>query len=94
MAVAEIAVTPVGTGTDMARQVKAAVDAIGRHDLACKPTAMGTNVEGSLDEIFAAARDAYQACLQAGASRALLDLRIDHRTDKEQRLGEMESAVH
>ena len=94
MVVAEIAVVPVGAGVDMSQQVQAAIDAIGKRRLVCKPTAMGTNVEGDLDEIFAAAKDAYQACLNAGARRALLELRVDGRTDKEQHLGEMEAAVH
>jgi len=94
MAVAEIAVVPVGAGIDMSKQVQAAIDAIGKRGLTCKPTAMGTNVEGELDEIFAAAKDAFQACIDAGADRALLELRIDHRTDRPQHLGEMEAAVH
>ena len=94
MAVAEIAVVPVGAGVDTGRWVLAAIDAIGKRGLTCKPTAMGTNVEGNLDEIFDAAKDAYKACLDAGAPRAMLDLRIDMRTDKEQRLADMEAAVH
>jgi len=94
MAVAEIAVVPVGAGVDTARQVKAAIDAIGRKGLTCRPTAMGTNVEGDLDQIFDAAREAYRACLAAGAPRAMLELRVDMRTDKEQSLQQMEQAIH
>lgn len=94
MAVAEIAVIPVGAGVDMRRQVQAAISAIQKRGLSCKPTALGTNVEGELDQIFDAARDAYKACLDAGAQRAVLELRIDHRLDRESSLGAMESAVH
>jgi uncharacterized protein (TIGR00106 family) len=94
MAVGEIAVIPVGTGADIQNGVRAAVQAIEACGLKrCEVTAVGTNVEGNVDQILAAAKAAYDACLKSGAPRAILELRVDHRIDKEQTLSDMESAV-
>lgn len=94
MAVGEITVIPVGTGADIESGVRAAVQAIEGCNLKkCEVTAVGTNVEGDVDQILDAAKAAYRACLDSGAPRAILELRVDQRLDKEQTLSDMESAV-
>lgn len=94
MAVGEITVIPVGTGTDIENGVRAAVQAIGKCGLKrCEVTAVGTNVEGDVDQILNAARAAYDACLGSGAQRAILELRVDQRLDKEQTLSDMQASV-
>lgn len=94
MAVGEITVIPVGTGADIESGVRAAVQAIEGSGLdKCEVTAVGTNVQGDVDRILEAAKAAYQACLDSGAPRAILELRVDHRIDKEQTLSDMEQAV-
>ncbi len=94
MAVGEISVIPVGSGADIQKGVKAAVEAIENAGLKkCEVTAVGTNVEGDVDGILGAAKAAYDACLNSGAPRAILELRIDQRLDKEQTLSDMEASV-
>ena len=94
MAVGEITVIPGGTGADIQKGVRAAVQAIESCGLPrCEVTAVGTNVEGNVDQILAAAKAAYEACLKSGAPRAILELRVDRRLDKEQTLSDMEASV-
>lgn len=90
MAVGEITVIPVGDGVDMQKHVRAAIGAIQQSGVRCQVTAMGTNVEGDVERILDAAKAAYRACLTSGAPRAILELRIDHRLDKEHGLVEMQ----
>lgn len=81
-AVAEIFITPIGTGSptirDSIRDLYRIVRGAGlRHEL----TAMGTLVEGPIEEVFALARRLHDACFEAGggASRVVTSLRVDER---------------
>jgi uncharacterized protein (TIGR00106 family) len=80
--VAEIFITPLGTGSptirDSIRDLYGLVRASGlTHEL----TAMGTLVEGPIEEIFALARRLHDACFDAGggAPRVVTSLRVDER---------------
>ena len=81
-AVAEIFITPLGTGKstirDSIRDLYGIVRACGiRHEL----TAMGTLVEGPIEDIFALARRLHDACFEAGegTARVVTSLRVDER---------------
>jgi uncharacterized protein (TIGR00106 family) len=81
-AVAEIFILPIGTGRptvrDSVRGVYEIVRASGlRHEL----TAMGTLVEGRVEDLFDLARRMHDACFEAGegAPRVVTSLRLDER---------------
>jgi uncharacterized protein (TIGR00106 family) len=83
MAIAFLTITPLGTGTPSVSRFVAGVEKILRgttlnHQL----TAMGTIIEGDLDEILAAVRRMHEHPFTQGAQRVSTSLRIDDRRDK------------
>lgn len=84
MAVAEISVVPVGTGSaSISGDVAAAVGLLrSEKRLKHQLTAMGTIVEGDVKDIFRAAGRMHQAVLDGGAQRVVTSIRIDDRRDK------------
>ena len=84
MAVAEISVVPLGTKTpSVSVYVAAAVKVLQQEKgLKYELTAMGTIVEGDLDNILTAAGKMHEAVLNKGAFRVLTTIKIDERRDK------------
>lgn len=90
---AEISVIPIDGGTSMGGYVAAAVKAIQSLPVKIEVTAMGTNLEGSLEDILNAFRAAHDACIREGAKRVILSLRVDDRTDREMSIEKAERSV-
>ncbi len=83
MAVVEISVTPLGTGTPGVSQfVAGCVRIIGASGLNYQLTPMGTIIEGDLDEIFQVIRKMHEAPFAAGAARVSTLIKIDDRRDR------------
>jgi uncharacterized protein (TIGR00106 family) len=83
MALMEISVVPIGTGTSVAKFVAKAIRALeGEPDMEYEMTSMGTIVSGDVDRLLAAARMMHQAVLEAGAQRIITTIKIDDRKDK------------
>ena len=88
MAIAEISVVPIGTGSPslsgyVAECVKALKDSGITHSL----TPMGTVIEGSLDEILDAIRMLHRVTINQGAARVYTRVAIDDRRDKDSTAG-------
>ncbi len=80
--VAEIAVFPLGTGEPTIREhVRALYDIVRASGLKHQLTAMGTLLEGRLEDVLDLARRLHEACFEAGggATRVLTTLRLDER---------------
>jgi len=84
MAIAEISVVPLGTGTpSVSKYVARAVEVLQQEkDIRYELTAMGTTIEGDLDKILMAAKKMHEVLFQQGAARVLTTIRIDDRRDK------------
>ncbi|HEC83395.1 MAG TPA: MTH1187 family thiamine-binding protein [Firmicutes bacterium] len=83
MAVAEISVVPVGTGSaSISKHVAQAVEIIKASGLKYELSSMSTNVEGDVGAILEVARKVHEACFQQGAVRVLTSVKIDDRRDK------------
>jgi len=83
MAVMEVSVVPLGTGTTslspyVARAVKVLREEKARYEL----TAMGTIVEGELPDLMRLVARMHQSVLASGVSRVLTTVKIDDRRDK------------
>jgi uncharacterized protein (TIGR00106 family) len=93
MAVVFLSITPLGTGTPSVSRYVAGVERILRgtklrHEL----TAMGTIIEGDLDEILAVVRRMHEHPFTQGAVRVSTFVKIDDRRDKEHTIdGKMRS---
>ena len=82
MPVAEVSIVPIGVGPSISKYVKKAIEVFKKYDLKVETCAMGTILEGELDEIIKAYKDAHETVL-SDTVRILSTLKIDDRTDKE-----------
>lgn len=84
MAVIEVNIIPLGTGTaSLSKYVAQAVEALqAEEDIKYEPTAMGTIIEGDLERLLALARKMHEAVFGAGVMRVVTVITIDDRRDK------------
>ena len=83
MPVAFLTITPLGTGTTSVSSYVAGVERILRDTgLTHQLTAMGTLIEGDLDQILAVVRRMHEHPFTQGALRVSTSLRIDDRRDR------------
>jgi uncharacterized protein (TIGR00106 family) len=83
MAIAFLTITPLGTATPSVSRFVAGVERILRDtSLHHQLTAMGTIIEGDLDEILAVVRRMHEHPFTQGALRVSTSLRIDDRRDR------------
>jgi uncharacterized protein (TIGR00106 family) len=84
MAVVFVSITPLGTGTPSVSPWVAGVERILRGtSLKHQLTAMGTIIEGDLDEVLAVIRKMHEHPFTQGAVRVSTLVKIDDRRDKE-----------
>lgn len=93
MAVAFVTITPLGTATPSVSRYVAGVEQVLRASgLKHQLTAMGTIVEGEVDEVLRVVRAMHEHPFTQGAVRVSTSLRIDDRRDKEHTIeGKMRS---
>ena len=93
MAVVFVTIAPLGTGTPSLSKYVAGVEKILRGtNLTHQLTAMGTIIEGDLDEILAVIRKMHEHPFTQGAVRVSTLIKIDDRRDKEHTIaGKMKS---
>jgi uncharacterized protein (TIGR00106 family) len=78
--VAEFSVTPLVDGA-IKPYVDAAVNEVKKSGLKYEVDALGTTVEGDLDQVLDAVKRAHQAVRQKGVHRFFTELRIDDKED-------------
>jgi uncharacterized protein (TIGR00106 family) len=84
MIIAELAIFPTSEGASVSRFVKEAIRAIEESGLRSETGGMSTAIEApDLPTLFAVIQKAHAAILKMGAKRIHIDLRVDHRLDKE-----------
>ncbi|WP_027718034.1 MTH1187 family thiamine-binding protein [Desulfovirgula thermocuniculi] len=84
MAVVEVSVVPLGTGSaSISSYVARCVELLEAEEgLRYQVTPMGTVIEGDLDRILAVVRRMHEVPFREGAARVLTTLRIDERRDR------------
>jgi len=84
MAVVEINIIPLGTGTpSLSKYVASAVKVLQQEkDIKYEINSMGTVIEGDLDKILAVARKMHEAPFSEGLARVETIIKIDDRRDK------------
>lgn len=84
MAIAEVTVIPIGTGsTSLSAYVADMQHVLERLEgIEYQLTSMGTIIEGPLDRIFAAVQALHEAPFNKGAQRVSTSVKIDDRRDK------------
>ena len=87
---AELRVTPVGSGTSFARLVADLVPLLAESPLQYQVHAMGTTLEGELDAILTLVQRCHEE-VRKHVHRVLLELSVDDRTNAE---GELVRGLH
>ena len=80
--IADISIAPVGEGTSVSEYVARAVAIIRESGLRHEFHSMGTNVEGSYEEIVKLVKKCSDAVFKMGAERVLIRMYMDDRHDK------------
>jgi uncharacterized protein (TIGR00106 family) len=95
VATAELTVIPLGregaSAGDLIAEIRRRLDAQDR--VRFRMGAMGTELEGSVEDILALAGELHRVPLEAGLPRAYTVLKLDQRTDREQTLEDKVSSV-
>jgi uncharacterized protein (TIGR00106 family) len=95
MATAELSVVPIGregaSSGDVIAEIRRRLEAQDR--VRFRMLAMGTELEGSVEDILALAAELHRVPLESGIPRAYTVLKIDERSDKEQTLEDKVSSV-
>jgi uncharacterized protein (TIGR00106 family) len=84
MAMMDISIVPVGTGSpSVSAFVAGAVKILQKEPgIRYELTAMSTIVEGDLDKLLAVAQKMHRSAFDAGAQRVVTNIRLDDRRDK------------
>lgn len=94
MIIAEFSIFPTSEGASVSRFVREAIRVIEASGLHSQTGGMSTTIEApDLDSIFQVIKEAHAAILRLGAKRIHIDLRVDHRLDKETTIASKLKAV-
>ena len=96
MAIAEVSIIPLGTGTpSVSKYVARAISVLQQEkDIKYELTSMGTIIEGDLEKILKVARKMHQATFDEGAMRVITTIKIDDRRDRPSTMsGKIESLM-
>ena len=94
MIIAELSIFPTSEGASVSRFVKEAIRVIEASGLRSETGGMSTAIEApDLGTLFRVIEEAHRAILKLGAKRIHIDLRVDHRLDKEATIASKKSAV-
>jgi uncharacterized protein (TIGR00106 family) len=96
MAIAEVSIIPLGTGTpSVSNYVARAVSVLRQEkDVKYELTSMGTIIEGDLEKILKVVKKMHQATFDEGVMRVVTTIKIDDRRDKPSTMsGKIESLL-
>ena len=82
---AQVTITPVGTGEELKEMIAKAVAIIEKSELDYQLTSMGTIIEGDWDEIMVIVKKCYDE-IKTFADRVVTNIVIDDRKDLQNRL--------
>jgi len=82
MAIMEISVVPIGVGSSVSNYVAKCIEIIKRSGLSYEVTAMGTIIEGDIEQLLELALLVHKVPFEMGAKRVLTNIKIDERIDK------------
>ena len=84
MIIAEFAIFPTSEGASVSRYVKEVIRVIENSGLRSETGGMSTTIEApDLETLFRVIKRAHRVLLKMGVQRVHIDLRVDHRLDKD-----------
>jgi uncharacterized protein (TIGR00106 family) len=95
MAILEISIVPVGTGSaSVSEYVASALKLLENKRLKYELSSMGTVIEGELGELFNTAREMHESCFKDSVKRVVTTIKIDDRMDKPLSIESKKASVH
>ena len=95
MAIGEISIVPIGTGsTSVSDYVAACVKVLNDSGMTYELHGMGTIVEGDLEDLFDVILKMHEVPFKAGALRVVTSIKIDDRRDKKASAQDKVKAVY
>lgn len=83
MAIAEVSIVPLGTGsTSVSRYVAKCLEVLDAAGLVYELHGMGTIIEGDLHDLFSVIRKMHEVPFDEGAQRVVTSIKLDDRRDK------------
>lgn len=83
MAIVEVSIVPLGTSdTSLSKYVARVLEVVEESQLKYEITAMGTILNGSIEEILPVVAKMHEKCFEEGVKRVLTLIKIDDRRDK------------
>jgi len=83
MAVVEVSIIPLGVpGTSLSGHVARVLKVLQESSLKFELTAMGTIINGDLEEIWQVLKKMHESCFAGEVARVLTQVKIDDRRDK------------
>lgn len=83
MAVVEVSIIPLGVpGTSLSGHVARVLKVLQKSSLKFELTAMGTIINGDLEEIWQVLKKMHESCFEGEVGRVLTQVKIDDRRDK------------
>lgn len=84
MILAELAIFPTSEGASVSRYVKGVIEIIQNSGLKYETGGMATSIEApDMETLFRLVEKTHQHLVKMGVKRIHIDLRVDHRLDKE-----------
>lgn len=84
MAVVEVTIVPIGTGSpSLSDYIAGALKVLEGSDLEYELTSTGTILEGDLDDLLKVVKEMHNSVFDDEVSRVVTTVRIDDRRDKE-----------
>ena len=94
MAIAEVSVVPLGTGSvSVSEYVAGAIAELQKSGLSFQLTPMGTIIEGSLEDVLAVIRKMHETPFNQGAQRVYTTIKLDDRRDRKVQMGDKVQSV-
>ncbi|MFC1917161.1 MTH1187 family thiamine-binding protein [Chloroflexota bacterium] len=96
MAIVEVSVVPIGTSTPSVSRYVARAIQILREQSAVKYelTAMGTIIEGDLEQVMTLVKEMHRSAFNEGVQRVVTTIKIDERRDKPATIDSKVTSVH
>ena len=83
MAIAEVSIVPLGTGSvSVSEYVAGAIEELQKSKLSYQLTPMGTIIEGSLEDVLAVIHKMHETPFRRGARRVYTTIKLDDRRDR------------
>ena len=91
--IVDVSIIPMGQGTSLSTFVAKSVEIIRQSGLKYEFHAMGTNLEGSYDQIIGVVKQCSEAMFDLGAERVVTRMVMDDRRDKPGSIDQKKTSV-